>query len=283
MSARAILRVSCPDAKGLVARLATFIHANNGNIVDSDHHTDLAFDRFLARFEWELDGFGIPRDALPSAVGTLCAGLDAEWLLSFSDLRPRLALMVTRQSHCLEDLLWRHRAGELACEIPLIVSNHDRLRPLADREGIRYEHIVVEKGKKEAAEALLLELLAEERIDVVVMAKYMQILSLDFLAQAPRIINIHHSFLPAFRGARPYHQAHSRGVKLIGATAHYATADLDEGPIIAQDVGRVSHRDSIKDLIRLGRDLERTVLARAVRLDLLGRVLVYGNRTVVFS
>ncbi|MFT7625088.1 MAG: formyltetrahydrofolate deformylase [Myxococcota bacterium] len=280
---RAILLLSCPDQKGLVARLSNFVFANGGNIVDSDHHTDFAANRFLARFEWDLEGFAIPRTALSHAVGSLMSDIGADWALRFSDVQPRLAIFVTRQDHCLWDLLWRQRAGELDCAVPVIVSNHEKLRPVADQFGIEFCHIPVAKGAREEAEAQQLELLQAHAVDLVVMAKYMQVLSSGFLSQAPAVINIHHSFLPAFQGAKPYHRAHERGVKIIGATAHYATADLDEGPIIEQGVVRVSHRDTVGDLIRQGRDIERTTLARAVRLHLHSRVMTYGNRTAVFA
>jgi len=279
----ATLLVSCPDQRGLVAKIANFIYSNGGNILHADHHTDLEAGVFLTRIEWQLEDFNLPREVISPAFQAIATPLGARWQLHFSDTVPRLAIWVTRQDHCLLDLLWRQRAGELKAEVPLIISNHTDLRPVAEQFGIDYHHIPITKETKAEQEARELALLQEYNIDLVVLAKYMQVLSSDFVAQFSQVINIHHSFLPAFAGANPYHRAHERGVKIIGATAHYVTADLDEGPIIEQDVARVSHRDAVSDLIRKGKDLERVVLARAVRLHLQNRVLVYGNRTVVFA
>lgn len=283
MPATAILLISCPDQKGLVAKLANFIYANGGNIVHADQHTDFAAGLFLSRIEWQLAGFQLPRDVIPLAFEAIARPLKATWQLHFSDTVPRLAIWVSRQDHCLQDLLWRQRAGELAVSIPLIISNHLDLQAIAEQFGIDYHYLPITPETKSAQEAKQLALLQEYQIDLVVLAKYMQILRPEFIAQFPQIINIHHSFLPAFAGANPYQRAAERGVKIIGATAHYVTADLDQGPIIEQDIVRVSHRDAIADLIRKGKDLERVVLARAVRLHLQNRVLVYGNRTVVFA
>jgi formyltetrahydrofolate deformylase len=283
MSPTATLLISCPDQRGLVAKIANFIYSNGGNIVHADQHTDFAQGLFLSRVEWQLEGFHLRREIIAPAFEAIATPLNANWELHFSDELPRIAIWVTKQDHCLLDLIWRQQAKELPAEIPLILSNHENLRGIAEQFGIDYHHIPITKATKTEAEAQQLELLREYKIDLVVLAKYLQILSTDFIAQFPKIINIHHSFLPAFPGANPYHRAFDRGVKIIGATAHYATADLDEGPIIEQDVVRVSHRDSTEDLIRKGKDLERVVLARAVRLHLQHRALVYGNRTVVFS
>lgn len=283
MSPTATLLISCPDQRGLVAKIANFIYSNGGNIVHADQHTDFAQGLFLSRVEWQLEGFHLRREIIAPAFEAIATPLNANWELHFSDELPRIAIWVTKQDHCLLDLIWRQQAKELPAEIPLILSNHENLRGIAEQFGIDYHHIPMTKATKTEAEAQQLELLREYKIDLVVLAKYLQILSTDFIAQFPKIINIHHSFLPAFPGANPYHRAFDRGVKIIGATAHYATADLDEGPIIEQDVVRVSHRDSTEDLIRKGKDLERVVLARAVRLHLQHRALVYGNRTVVFS
>jgi formyltetrahydrofolate deformylase len=283
MSPTATLLISCPDQRGLVAKIANFIYSNGGNIVHADQHTDFAQGLFLSRVEWQLEGFNLRREIIAPAFEAIATPLNANWELHFSDELPRIAIWVTKQDHCLLDLIWRQQAKELPAEIPLILSNHENLRGIAEQFGIDYHHIPMTKATKAEAEAKQLELLREYKIDLVVLAKYLQILSTDFIAQFPKIINIHHSFLPAFPGANPYHRAFDRGVKIIGATAHYATADLDEGPIIEQDVVRVSHRDSTEDLIRKGKDLERVVLARAVRLHLQHRALVYGNRTVVFS
>ena len=277
------LLFSCPDQQGLVAKIANFIYSNGGNIIHADHHTDFSAGLFLSRLEWQLDGFNLPRNLIGPAFQAIAQPLDGHWQLHFSDTHPRIAIWVTKQDHCLLDLLWRHQAGEFAADIPLIISNHPSLEAIAQQFGIDYHYLPITKDTKADKEAKQLSLLEEYNIDLVVMAKYMQILSEDLLDQFSNIINIHHSFLPAFAGANPYHRAHERGVKIIGATAHYATKDLDEGPIIEQDVVRVSHRDTVNDLIRKGKDLERMVLARAVRLHLQNRILVYGNRTVVFA
>lgn len=282
-SPTATLLLSCPDQRGLVAKFANFIYSNGGNIIHADQHTDFSAGLFLTRIEWQLEGFNLPRDIIGPAFNAIAQPLGANWQLRFSDTLPRLAIWVSKQDHCLYDLLWRHQAGELQAEIPLILSNHPNLQPIAASFGIEFHHIPITKDTKAAQEAKQLALLHQHRIDLVVLAKYMQVLSSEFLRQFSTVINIHHSFLPAFAGANPYHRAFERGVKIIGATAHYATADLDEGPIIEQDVVRVSHRDNVDDLIRKGKDLERVVLARAVRLHLQNRVLVYGNRTVVFG
>ncbi len=281
--ATATLLLSCPDQKGLVARLAGFVFDRGGNILHADHHADSAAGIFLSRLEWELDGFAVDRPAIADAFRPLGEELGARWSLSFSDRRPRLALWVTRQDHCLVDLFYRQRAGELRCEIPLVISNHQKLEACARSYGAEFVWIPVKKGAKAEAEERQRELIALRNIDLVVLAKYMQILSSELVASLPPAINIHHSFLPAFAGASPYRRAHARGVKLIGATAHYVTADLDEGPIIAQDVATVSHRQSVRDLVRMGKDLERVVLARAVRSHLENRVVVYGNKTAVFE
>ncbi|MDZ8236214.1 MAG: formyltetrahydrofolate deformylase [Nostoc sp. ChiQUE01a] len=279
----ATLLISCPDRRGLVAKFANFIYSNGGNIIHADQHTDFAAGLFLTRIEWQLDGFNLPREFIAPAFNAIAQPLDAKWELHFSDTLPRIAIWVSRQDHCLFDLIWRQRAKEFIAEIPLIISNHSSLKVVAEQFGIDYKHIPITKENKLEQEIQQLELLREYKIDLVVLAKYMQIVSANFINHFPQIINIHHSFLPAFVGANPYHRAFERGVKIIGATAHYATADLDAGPIIEQDVVRVSHRDEVEDLVRKGKDLERVVLARAVRSHLQNRVLVYGNRTVVFE
>jgi formyltetrahydrofolate deformylase len=282
-SPTATLLISCPDQKGLVAKIANFIYSNGGNIIHADQHTDFAAGLFLTRIEWQLEGFNLPRDLIGPAFNAIAQPLQANWQLQFSDVVQRIAIWVSRQDHCLYDLIWRQRSGELSAEIPLVMSNHPQMEAIARQFDIDYHHIPITKETKTEQEARQLELLRQYRIDLVVLAKYMQILSPDFIAQFPKVINIHHSFLPAFAGANPYQRAYERGVKIIGATAHYVTQDLDEGPIIEQDVVQVSHRDEITDLIRKGKDLERIVLARAVRLHLQNRVLVYSNRTVVFA
>jgi formyltetrahydrofolate deformylase len=282
-SPTATLLISCPDQRGLVAKFANFIYSNGGNIIHADQHTDFASGLFLTRLEWQLEGFNLPRELIAPAFNAIAKPLSAKWELHFSDTVPRIAIWVSKQEHCLLDLIWRHRAKEFAAEIPLMIGNHPHLKEVAEQFDIDYYHIPINKDNKPEQEAKQLELLRQYNIDLVVLAKYMQILSTDFIAKFPQVINIHHSFLPAFVGANPYHQAFERGVKIIGATAHYANSDLDAGPIIEQDVVRVSHRDKVEDLIRKGKDLERVVLARAVRLHLQNRVLVYENRTVVFE
>ena len=282
MSPTAVLLLSCPDQQGLVAKIANFIYANGGNIIHAAQHTDMEAGLFLTRIEWELAGFNLPRDIIAPAFDAIAQPLQARWHIRFSDAVPRVAIWVTKQDHCLLDLLWRQQAKEFSADIPLIISNHERLRPVAEQFGIDYHHVPVTAETKAGAEAAQLALLEQYGIDLVVLAKYMQVLSPALLEQFSQIINIHHSFLPAFAGANPYKRAHQRGVKIIGATAHYATVDLDEGPIIEQDVVRVTHRDEVLDLVRKGKDLERVVLARAVRAHLQNRVLVYGNRTAVF-
>jgi formyltetrahydrofolate deformylase len=287
----ATLLVSCPDQPGLVAKIANFIYANGGNIIHADQHTDFTTGLFLIRIEWQLEGFNLPREVIAPAFAAvlqhplrgIAKPIEASWQLHFSDSIPRIAIWVTKQDHCLLDLLWRQQAKELTAEIPLIISNHSNLEPIAQQFGLDFYHISVTKETKLEQEVRALELLKQYNINLVVLAKYMQILSAEFIAKFPKVINIHHSFLPAFAGANPYQRAYQRGVKIIGATAHYVTEDLDEGPIIEQEVVHVSHRDTVADLIRKGKDLERLVLARAVRLHLQNRVLVYGNRTVVFS
>jgi formyltetrahydrofolate deformylase len=282
-SPTATLLISCPDQRGLVAKFANFIYAYGGNIVHADQHTDFAAGLFLTRLEWQLDGFGLSRELIGPAFNAIAQPLQATWQLHFSEPVRRMAIWVSRQEHCLLDLIWRQRAADIPAEINLIISNHLDLQAIAEQFGIDYHHIPITKENKLDQEAKQLELLRQYNIDLVVLAKYMQILSPSFIDQFPNAINIHHSFLPAFVGANPYQQAYKRGVKIIGATAHYVTANLDQGPIIEQEVVRVSHRDEVADLIRKGKDLERVVLARAVRSHLQNRVLVYGDRTVVFE
>lgn len=283
-SLTATILISCPDRRGIVAKIASFVADNGGNIIYNDQYTDFAAGLYLNRIEWELNQFKIPRDRIEAAFAEVAAPLEAQWELHFSDRMPRIAIFVSRQSHCLVDLLWRQQQQEFKAEIPVIISNHPDLETVATQFNIDYYCINISKESKLIQEAKELEILAKYRIDLVVLAKYMQVLSEGFIDRYPqKIINIHHSFLPAFIGANPYHQAHRRGVKLIGATAHYVSSELDAGPIIEQDVARVSHRDSVEDLIRKGRDLERVVLARGVRLHLQNRAIAYGNRTVVFE
>jgi formyltetrahydrofolate deformylase len=280
----ATLLISCRDQRGLVAAVSDFLFRNDGNIIHADQHTDKEEGVFLQRVEWELAGFRIEREGIADAFAPLAEKFGMAWSLRFSDYVPRVALVASRLPHCLYDLLARWRMGEFRASIPLIISNHDDLRSTAKDFGIDFHELPVTPETKAAQEAKAIELLDAAEVDLVVLARYMQVLGEDIVARYEgRIINIHHSFLPAFAGARPYHNAHERGVKIIGATAHYVTPELDQGPIIEQDVVRVSHRDSVADLIRKGRDLEKTVLARAVDLHLRNRVVVYGNKTVVFD
>jgi formyltetrahydrofolate deformylase len=284
MKNTAILLIDCPDRKGIVAAVADFLYGNNANILHADQHQDGELGLFLMRVEWDLADFKLEISNFKSAFGPIAEKFQMRWRLELSAERPRVAIFVSQQDHCLADLLYRHESGELACEIPVIVSNHEDARRLAEFHRIPFQFIPVEQGNKADAERQQLALLREHRIDLVVLARYMQILSADFVARYPqRIINVHHSFLPAFSGARPYHRAFERGVKLIGATSHYVTETLDDGPIIEQDVVRISHRDQLEDLIQKGRDLEKMVLSRAVCWHLDHRILVYAKKTVVFD
>ena len=280
----ATLLVHCPDRRGIVAALAQLLYGHGANILDADQHTDLVAGQFFQRIRFDVGELHTDRLTLEGAIRESAERFSMDWRLAWTHERKRVAIFVSRFDHCLFDLLWRHRAGELACDIAFVLSNHPDLEPVATQFGVPYRIVPITKETKAAQEKLELDVLRAERVDLVVLARYMQVLSADFIASFPgSIINIHHSFLPAFMGGRPYHQAAERGVKLIGATAHYATTDLDEGPIIEQDVIRTSHRDSVDDLVRKGRDVERAVLARAVRWHLEDRILVYGNKTVVFE
>jgi len=280
----ATLLVSCPDQRGIVASLAQLLYGHGANILDADQHTDPVAGQFFQRIRFDLSQIHTDRTALEHGIGEVAARFQMSWRIAHGRAPKRMAIFVSKYDHCLYDLLLRHRAGELACEIPLILSNHADLAPVAAQFGVAFEVFPITRDNKREQEERETARIEALGVDLVVLARYMQVLSGEFVAHYPgRIINIHHSFLPAFMGGKPYHQAHTRGVKLIGATAHYATTDLDEGPIIDQDVARCSHRDSIDDLVRKGRDLEKVVLARAVRLHLDDRILVYGNKTVVFD
>ena len=281
--ATVILQMICPDRPGLVSELAGWVAANGGSIRHADHHTDAGAGVFLSRIEWQLQGFGIPRDVLPEAAQALGQRLGGEAQLHFSDEYPRVAIFASKQSHCLQDLLWRVQSGELPMQVPLVIANHPDLEPLCESFEIPFVCVPVSRDTKAEAEQRILELLEQNKVELAVLAKYMQVLSSDFLERFPQVINIHHSFLPAFKGAQPYHRAWDRGVKLIGATAHYVTEDLDDGPIIEQTTVSVSHRDEVEDLIRKGRDTERLALARALRLHLRRQVMVYRGRTAVFA
>ena len=280
----AILLISCPDQKGLVAQISEFLFQNDGNIVHADNHIDAETGLFLMRVEWELDGFQIPRAEIAGRFAPLAERLKMQWRIHFSDAVQRIAIFASKYSHCLYDLLLRNVSGELPGSISLVISNHPDLQTVPERFGIPFHVFPIRSENKQEQEQKELELLANNHIDLIVLARYMQVLGPEFASRFPnRIINIHHSFLPAFVGSRPYHQAYDRGVKLIGATSHYVTEQLDDGPIIEQDIVRISHRDSVDDLIRKGRDLERVVLARAVHLHLGFRVLPYGRKTAIFD
>jgi len=281
----AILLVSCPDQKGIEASIADFIFRANGNILHADEHQDRDQRLFLMRVEWDLDGFGIDMREFAKSFQPVADRFEMRWRVALSANRPRVAILVSKYTHCLVDLLYRHETGELACDIPLLIANHADAERWADFYKIPLHLVPVTKETKQAAEQRQLELLRDQQIDLVVLARYMQVLSPDFIAAYPshRIINIHHSFLPAFVGGHPHRRAFERGVKLIGATSHYVTEILDDGPIIEQDVVRISHRDTLDDLIQKGRDLERAVLSRAVRWHIENRILLYGNKTVIFD
>ena len=284
MQDTATLLVCCPDRKGLVAALAQVLYGHGANILDADQHTDPVAGQFFQRIKFDMSELHTDRRSLETAVAEVAERFSMSWRLSDRLHRYKTAIFVSKYDHCLYDLLLRQKSGELATDIPLIISNHPDLAPVARQFDIPFYHLRITKDTKAEQEASALALLAQADVELVVLARYMQILSDDFLnAFTGHVINIHHSFLPAFMGSKPYHRAFQRGVKLIGATAHYATAELDEGPIIEQDVVRCSHRDSVEDLVRKGRDLEKVVLARAVRWHLDDRVLVYDNKTVVFS
>jgi formyltetrahydrofolate deformylase len=281
----ATLLVHCPDQKGIVNTITEFLFRNGGNILYLNQHVDPDRQVFFLRIEWDLGGFNIAHDRIGECFEKqVAARFSMRWRLNFSDELPRMALFVSRLPHCFYDILARYKAGEWQVEIPLIISNHADMQAVAGQLGIEYVHLPVDPSSRVIQERRQLQLLQEHRIDFIVLARYMQVLGPAFIEAFPdRIINIHHSFLPAFPGARPYHSAHERGVKIIGATSHYATATLDAGPIIEQDVARVSHEDSVEDMVRKGRDLEKMVLARAIWHHLHHNILVYENRTVVFG
>ncbi len=303
MKDTAVLLIDCPDRKGLIARVSGLLYERGANILHADQHQDHELGLFFMRVEWALNSGIVESSGTEESAGAtaeswdkfdlegfkaafapIAAELEMRWTLVVTARRPRVALFCSQYLHCMADLLHRWKSGELSCDIPLIVSNHRAVEPLADFYGIPFEHTPVTATTRAEAEVRQLELLAHHGVELVVLARYMQILSPHFVAHYPSsIINVHHSFLPAFTGARPYHAAHARGVKLIGATSHYVTDVLDDGPIIEQDVARISHRDQVEDLVARGRDLERMVLSRAVRWHLDRRILCYGNKTVVFD
>ncbi len=283
-TASAILLISCPDRKGLVATVTDFIARHDGNILHLDQYVDGLESVFFMRVEWDLSGFTIPRAAIGDQFEAVAAQFSMAWTLHFSDVVPRMALFVSKADHCLYDILARCQAGEWPVTVPLMVSNHPELGAVARKFDVDYHVFSINAANKREQEDAQIQLLRDHQIDFIVLARYMQIVSPEFIGQYPnRIINIHHSFLPAFPGAKPYHSAYQRGVKIIGATSHYVTADLDAGPIIEQNTVRVTHRDSVEDLIRKGKDVEKLVLARAIWLHVQHKILVHNNKTVVFD
>jgi len=284
MKNTAILLLSCPDRKGVVAAIADFIYRHNGNILHADEHGDLDSGMFQMRVEFDPVDFSIDLAEFSKPFLPIAQKFEMHWRLAQSSYRPRMIILVSKHDHCLVDLLYRHKSGELACDIPLIISNHPDNQPIAEFYCIPYITVPVPKDNKCEAEQKILDLLKQHSPDFIVLARYMQILTEGFVARYPnRIINIHHSFLPAFAGAKPYQRAHSRGVKIIGATSHYVTAELDAGPIIEQEVIRVNHKDSADDMVRKGKDVEKMVLSRAIRYHLQNQVLIYNNKTVIFA
>lgn len=284
MKRTAILLIDCPDRTGIVATIGELLYRHSANILHADQHQDAESGLFLMRVEWDLNGFDLDLDDFAKEMVPIAEQFQMHWRLERSDRPHRLALFVSKYDHCLVDLLYRHHTGELVCEIPLVISNHPDAKRWADFYGVPFHHIPMTPKNKAEAEQAQLALLRDHQVDLVVLARYMQILSAGFVEHYPqRIINVHHSFLPAFSGARPYHRAYERGVKIIGATSHYVTEELDEGPIIEQDVVRISHRDDLEDLLQKGRDLEKGALSRAVRWHIDHRILVYNRKTVIFD
>lgn len=287
-SVNAVLLISCPDKRGLIAAVTDFIYKNNGNIEHADQHVDMDRGVFFMRIEWSLEGFNIKREDITEKFLSIAVKYNMDWKLHFTDYKPKVAIFVSGSLHCLYDLLYRYREGQFNISIPVIISNHSRAKKLVESFGIDYMEFPVNKENKAEQEKKEIKVLRDRGVELVILARYMQILTKQFVAKFPyNIINIHHSFLPAFVGAKPYEQAFRRGVKIIGATSHYVTVELDTGPIIEQDVVRVSHRDSVIDMQRKGEDLEKMVLGRAVRWYLERKILVYGTdgtaKTVVFD
>ena len=281
----AILLIHCNDRKGLISTITHFLFEHNGNIIDLDEHVDKTDGIFFMRVEWELDAFDIPKEEIRDSFANQIANeFEMQWQLHFTDRKPRMAVFVSKASHCLYDILSRHYSGEWQVEIPAIISNHKMHEELAQRYGIPFYFFEMNKENKAEIERAQMTLLTELGIDFMILARYMQILSDEFIQSYPnKIINIHHSFLPAFAGAKPYHRAYERGVKIIGATSHYVTADLDAGPILEQDVAKITHKDTVEDLIRKGKDLEKIVLSRAIWTHLERKALVHNNKTVIFD
>lgn len=277
----AILLLSCKDRTGLISRISHFVFERGGNILDLDEHVDGEY--FFIRLAWDMKDFSVPEANVAEAFMPLAKEFDARWTIEFAGKNMRVAIFVSKFDHCLQEILWRQQLGEFNVDIPLIISNHEDLKPLAEQYGVAYHVFPITNENKEEQERKELALLKGNRIDTIVLARYMQVLTSAFVDEYPnKIINIHHSFLPAFAGSNPYKQAYERGVKIIGATCHYVTKDLDDGPIIEQDVIRISHKDTVDDLIRKGRDLERLILARALYYHARHRVLVHGRKTIVF-
>jgi formyltetrahydrofolate deformylase len=284
MSDNGVLLLRCPEQKGVVAAVAGFLYEHNGNIVRADEHQDPDLKVYFMRVEWELGDFRLSIEEFRERFAPVARDFVMDWRVARTSYRPSVGIFVSKSGHCLADLLYRHHIGELCCDIKLVIGNHGDLRDLTEFYGIRFHEIRVAAGDKAAAECAALALLDKDAVELVVLARYMQILSPSFIARYPNsMINVHHSFLPAFVGAKPYHRSFDRGVKLVGATSHYVTDVLDEGPIIEQDIVRVTHRDSLAALIQKGGDAERAVLTRAVRWHIENRIMVYGNKTVVFS
>jgi formyltetrahydrofolate deformylase len=284
MKNSAILLIDCPDQKGLVAAISTFLYQYGANILHCDQHQDIGLGLFFMRIEWDVAEFQLDHDQFRAKFEPIATAYGMRWRVEYSSALPNMAIFVSRYLHCLVDLLHRYRTGELGCAKPVVISNHEDARELAAFHGVPFFHIPIRGGDKEQAERQQLQILDDHDIDLVVLARYMQVVSPNFVDQYNgRIINVHHSFLPAFSGARPYHAAFQRGVKLIGATSHYVSEILDDGPIIDQAVTRVSHRDQIQELVQKGHDVERLVLSRAVRWHLNHRILLYANKTVVFD
>ncbi len=281
----AILLIHCADRKGLINTVTNFLYEHNGNIVDLDEHVAKTEEMFFMRVEWELENFDIPKAQIRSVFEEqIASNIDMNWELHFTVKKPRMAVFVSKASHCLYDILARHFSGEWQIEIPAIISNHQLHQEIAERFDIPFYYFEINKDNKTEAEEEQRKLLSELNVDFLILARYMQILSDDFIQAYPnKIINIHHSFLPAFAGAKPYHRAHERGVKIIGATCHYVTADLDAGPILEQDVVKISHKDSVEDLVRKGKDLEKIVLSRGIWTHLQRKALVHQNKTVIFD
>ena len=280
----AILLIHCDDRKGLLSTITQFLYEHNGNIVDLDEHVDKRDEVFFMRVEWELDGFDLPKEKIKEAFEqSIASQYQMSWNLYFTARKPRMAIFVSKASHCLYDILSRHYSGEWQVEIPVIVSNHQTHKEVADRYHIPFHYFDLNKDNKAEVEKQQIQLLKDMKVDFIILARYMQVLSDGFIGKFPdKIINIHHSFLPAFAGAKPYHRAFERGVKIIGATSHYVTADLDAGPILEQEVTKVTHKDTVEDLIRKGKDLEKIVLSRAIWIHLQRRALVHKNKTIIF-